>query len=161
MKFLRPPSLLLINNGCSSVFILLISVLALSLGSCKKSTDNNQNIPNVPVNFTIQLSLPAYTNLNSPGGSVEIPGVGYKGIVVYRMSIDNFVAFDMACSYDPLVSEAICHIDSSGIIMVDSHCGSKFGLTSGGSVVKGPATGPLKPYNVTADFSTNTLVVYN
>lgn len=156
--FRHSPAVSIINNVCSSVIILFTVV---ALGSCKKSTEADQNIPYVPVNFTIQLSLPAYTSLNAVGGSVEIPAVGYRGIVVYRSSIDLFVAFDMACSFDPTANGAICHIDSTGITMIDNNCGSKFSLASNGSVIKGPATRQLKPYNVTADFGSNTLVVYN
>lgn len=161
MKFCNNSLQTLFNNGKSIVFILFTVASFVTFEGCKKSNDADQNIPYVPVNFTIQLSLPAYTSLNSVGGSVEIPSVGYRGIVVYRISIDNFVAYDMACPYDPTVNGAICHVDSSGIIMVDNNCGSKFSLAGGGSIVNGPATRPLKPYNVQADFTSNTLVVFN
>jgi hypothetical protein len=142
-----------------SLSILFITGSFLLLASCKKSNVDDV-IPNVPVNFTIQLSLPGYSNLNSVGGSVEIPSAGYKGVVVYKRAIDDFVAYEMACTYDPTTDGAILHIDSSMISMVDNHCTSKFNMVDG-SVLKGPATRPMKQYNTQYDAGNNTVLVYN
>lgn len=126
--------------------------------SCKKSSQVD-SIPSVPVNLTVPLSLPQYSALNAIGNHVNING-GYKGIIIYRRTLDQFVAFERACPYDPTTSGAIVEADSSGILVVDRHCGSKFNLFDG-SVVNGPATRGLKPYNVDYDSGTQTLYIYN
>ena len=138
------------------IYALLLFII--TAFACRKDR-NDDLIPNVPVNFSIQLSLPGYSNLNSPGGSVEVPGVGYKGVVVYR-SIDGFVAFDMACPYDPSSSTGILHVDSSGIMMTDVNCGSRFNLTDG-SIVNGPTSRPMKRYNTEWDQGGNVVHIYN
>jgi hypothetical protein len=162
MKVNLPLFTRVFNNGCSKAYIFIAVCCFIFLSnSCKKSSTSESAIPNVPVNFTIQLSLPAYTNLNSPGGSVDIPSVGYRGIVVYRMTNDIFVAFDKACPYDFTASGSILVVDSSLINMIDYHCGSRFGLTSGGSVVHGPATKPMKQYGTTYDPGNNIVAVFN
>lgn len=121
--------------------------------SCKKNS-TDEVIPNVPVNLTIYLSLPQYSALNSIGNSVEVSG-GYRGIIVYRRSLQEFVAFDLACPYDP--SKGKMELDSSYISTIHTICGSKFSLYDG-SKISGPATRPMKQYN--ADYSSNDNAVY-
>ncbi len=136
----------------ATFFSLLISP------SCKKEK-NNGSIPNVSVNLSLALSLPEFAPLNSVGNSIEITG-GYKGILVYHRFQNEFVAFELACPYDPLEPEAIVEKDSSNVIGVDYHCGSKFYLTDG-SVLQGPANKPLKQYQTSFDAGTNSLYIYN
>ncbi len=133
-------------------------LLILFASGCKKDSPV-ATIPTVPVNITLSLTLPDYSILNSPGGAKEIYG-GYKGIIVYRRSISDFIAFDMACPYDPTTDGAILRIDSSGVTSVDAHCGSKFSLYDG-SVIHGPATSSMRPYQTEYSSSSNTLLIYN
>ena len=142
-----------------TLLLLTFSFATASFFSCKKS-DSNDTIPNVPVSFTISLSLPQYVTLNSVGGFVTIPEYGYKGIIVYRRSLEEFVSFDLACPYDPTVSNAKIEVDSSFITTVDRNCGSKFSLYDG-SVQHGPATRPMKQYNSVYEPSSNSVYVSN
>ncbi len=59
--------------------------------SCKKSSYHP--VPSVPFDITINLSLPSYISLQGVGGWAYVTG-GVQGIVVYRKSSDEFVAFD-------------------------------------------------------------------
>jgi hypothetical protein len=141
-----------------SLYRLTIPVLLLAfIFSCKKSTTVDR-IPTVPVNVTVYLNLPSYASLNSVGNHAIISG-GYKGIIVYRRSINEFAAYDLACPYDPSASGAILEVDSSGVTTVDRHCGSKFSLDYG-SIIKGPATAPMKAYHADYDGS-NSVYIYN
>ena len=97
----------------------------MAISSCRK--ENDSQIPNVPVNLTLYLSLPEYSALNSVGNSITING-GYKGIIVYRKSIDDFAAYDRACPYDPTASGSILNVDSSLVQVKDDKCGSRFSL---------------------------------
>lgn len=75
---------------------------------------------------------------------------GYKGIIVYRPQSDEFMAYERACPHDPLTEGARVEVETSGLIAVDSVCGSQFILTDG-SPIKGPASIPLKQYRTSWD----------
>jgi hypothetical protein len=140
-------------------FKILFAVFLIAIFSCKKNKIET-NIPNVPVNYTVYLSLPQFSNLNSVGGYAIIPDRGYRGIIVYRRAYEEFVAFDLACPYNPTATGAILEVDSSGVTMVDRHCGSKFSLAYG-SVSHGPATNSMKPYNADYSATNSTVLIYN
>ena len=89
-----------------------------------------------------------YQKLNTVGGWEYITG-GYNGIVVYRLSQDEFVAFDRACPYDYKNSCRIV-VESSFTTTIDSCCGSRF-LLNDGSPFKGPASVSLKKYKTYYD----------
>ena len=136
---------------------LLLPFILIASFSCKKSNVEDR-IPVVPVSVTIYLNLPSYSALNVVGNYAKVAG-GYRGIIVYRRSQTEFAAFDLACPYDPSAAGAVLEVDSSGVTMVDNHCGSKFSLAYG-SVLKGPATSPMKAYNTDYD-GNNIVYIYN
>ena len=140
------------------VFGFFLVIIIVASASCKKDK-NNGTIPNVTVNISIALSLPEFAALNSVGNSVIIQG-GYKGILVYHRFQNDFVAFELACPYDPLENNAVVEKDSSNVIGVDYNCGSKFYLTDG-SVLQGPASQSLKQYQTEFDGGSNSLYIYN
>lgn len=109
--------------------------------ACKKSTDQ---IPAASVDFYIYLTQPDFQTLNTVGNFVYVTG-GVKGIIVYHKTIDEFVAYERACPYDPNVSSAIVSVDSSGLGLVDYNCGSKYNILDG-SIVNGPTSYPLRQY---------------
>lgn len=123
--------------------------------SCRKDSSYDP-IPNVYVNLSLDLSSTLYVELSTIGGWVYLTG-GYKGIVVYRLSEYDFVAYDRACSYDPSNSCRL-EMDKSGLQLTDSCCGSQF-IILDGSVHTPPATAPLKAYNT--QFDGQYLRIYN
>jgi len=135
------------------LFILLFAGI-ISVISCKK---DNETVPNVSVNIVISTTDPSYSNLNAVGGWLYLIG-GSRGIIVYRYSIDEFMAYDRHCTYEPKETCAVVEVDQSGIIAEDSCCGSKFLLTDG-SVIDGPASILLKTYRTF--FDGNNLSIYN
>lgn len=130
--------------GISLIVVLLLS----SAWSCNKKVEH-ENIPNVAVNLYLDISSTLYIELSTIGGFVYVTG-GYKGIVIYRVSPDEFVAYDRACPFDPTLACARIEMDPSGITMTDSCCGSNFSVLDG-SIIKGPATQPLKRYHTQYD----------
>jgi hypothetical protein len=66
--------------------------------SCKKN--NSNPVPNVPFDLSIDISLPSYNSLNGVGGWCYVNG-GSRGIIVYRKTIEEFVAFDRQSPEDP------------------------------------------------------------
>ena len=142
-----------------TIKLFVIVLVITSSFSCKKNNNSDTQIPNVPVSFTVYLSLPQFVSLNSVGGYVTVVG-GYRGIIIYRRALEEFVSFDLACPFDPTVSGAKIQVDSSGITTVDPHCGSKFSLYDG-SVLHGPSTRPMKSYNSVYDSNNNSVYVSN
>lgn len=131
----------------SVVFNLIILVSLLSVLSCKD--EEHPYIPNVYVNLRLNINSTEYVELNSVGGWVYLTG-GYRGLIVYRLSSDEFVVFDRGCPYDTYADCARIEMEESGLICIDKCCGSRF-LIIDGSVMKGPATSPLKQYKSSFD----------
>lgn len=102
-------------------------------------------------------SSPSFVALNAVGGWLYVAG-GAKGILIYRKSNSEFMAYDRNCTYQPSDACAQVEVDSSNLIARDSCCGSEFLITDG-TVLKSPAALPLKQYQTT--FDGNTLHIFN
>ncbi len=123
------------------ISVLLLSSV-LSLNQCKKDTST---IPNTYVDLYVYLSQPIYANLNSVGNWSYLTNVGVKGIILYRKSTSDFVAYERSCPYDPNATNAKIEVDASNVIGVDHNCGSKFNLVDN-SILSGPAARQMKTY---------------
>ncbi len=134
-------------------FIVLIGLLIIG---CRR--DRNNVIPNVLVDIEFNINNPEYINLTAVGGSMYLSG-GSRGIVVYRLSQDEFVAMDRHCPYNPEDACGQVEFDSSSaVILKDNCCGSQFLITDG-SLQSGPATNSLKRYQTF--FDGTILRIYN
>ncbi len=124
--------------------ILIFLFVSIGINGCKK--DYNSKIPYAYVDFSINPT--SYIELNVPGGSIYIPGVGFGGIIIFRDLVDNinpFLAFDAACTFE--VSSVVrVKADGSGLATCPS-CKSQYILFGGASVAKAPAVEPLKQYH--------------
>jgi nitrite reductase/ring-hydroxylating ferredoxin subunit len=127
-------------------FAVLILISVLLFSSCQKDEDR---IPYVSVNVYIDINNANYNNLNAIGGYVYLTG-GYKGLIVYRASYESFVAIERACPYHPTGDCDRLVVDTSGLTVSDSVCGSRFLITDG-SIVNGPATRPAATYSTIFD----------
>ncbi len=120
------------------------------LVSCSKKNDTQQPvIPYVMVNFFIMPNTTQFIELNHIGGYVPVTG-GYRGIIIYRKSENEFMAFDRACAYDPTADSAQVRVDVSGITCYCPKCKSKYILLDG-SPYEGPTQWPLKQYRTNYD----------
>lgn len=128
--------------------IICLFALLLVFNSCKKGNENN--IPNVFVDIYIYTTDPIFNDLAAIGGWEYITG-GSRGILVTRTSLNEFIAFERHCPYNPSDPCGQVDVDStSAILAVDACCGSNF-LLADGSVVSGPGTAPLRRYQTTFD----------
>jgi len=128
--------------------LLVFSVVALI--SCSKKNQNQQpDIPYVVVNFSINPNSTQYIELNHVGGYVPVTG-GYKGIIIYRKSETEFMAYERACPYDPTADSSQVRVDASGITCHCPQCKSKYILLDG-SAYSGPTQWPLKQYRTNYD----------
>ena len=124
--------------------------------SCKKST--NHPIPSVPFDITINTSLPSYNSLQGVGGWTYVTG-GVQGIVVYRKSTDEFVAFDRK---SPIVSseckQPLTTNPDNFLQLEDTCTNAKFSLFDG-SPISGSEFG-LRQYQTQWNGS-STLRIFN
>ena len=102
-----------------------------------RCNEQQQNIPYVPVDFSVNVNLPAYIDLSVPSGHVLVNG-GSQGIVLYRYTLDQFVALDRHATAD-ISSNCQVEVAADGLILTDP-CGDSEWLIIDGSVVSGSAT---------------------
>lgn len=122
-----------------------LSLLFFSLilfSNCSK--DKESTVPSVPVNIRISLDNPAYSQLNSVGGSINLEG-GNRGIIVYRRGQSEFSAIERTCSYQSTDTCAYVSMDSTISTVGCKCCGSRFQLLDG-APIKGPANASLRLY---------------
>jgi len=135
---------------------LIIFILLFGLLSCSNTEDPNDILPDIPVNVTLYLNNPSNNNLLSVGGWVEKTG-GIKGIVVYHASIDNYLAYDLACPHLP-PSACTKMIIEDGLTMKCTCDETKFALALGGAPQSGTHF-PARQYRVIKDG--NSLIITN
>jgi nitrite reductase/ring-hydroxylating ferredoxin subunit len=144
-----------------TLFFIALS-LAASLSSCKKS--KNEVIPDVYVDFTIDLSDPEFVILNTFGENVTVnentnnygsraAGFAGNGIIIHS-GVDEFFAYDRTCPHDYAENGTIVriNIDSTNpLSAVCPVCKTKYGLPVNGTPTEGPGRYPLKNYKTSYD----------
>lgn len=144
--------------------------LVVALSRCKKDDGQQQlDIPNVPVNLTINMGLPQYLSLQSQGNWVYQNG-GARGIVIYHHFDDKFYALERNCPHQPLDSCATVTVENNNLFLRCGHykspndttwipcCNSQFSLEAG-FLLNGPARFALKQYRISQ--SGNLLYITN
>lgn len=138
--------------------ICTILFISLTFHSCVKENPVNALIPYVRVNFSINPNSIEYNNLNIVGNHAYVTG-GYRGIIIYHATLNNYIAFERTSPYNyPNDDNCRVSVDESGLIAVDPCSNTKYILLDG-SVYEGEGSLPLKQYRTTFD-GTN-LSVYN
>jgi nitrite reductase/ring-hydroxylating ferredoxin subunit len=94
--------------------------------------------------FTINLNLPEYQGLRT-NGYTEIDDIGVRGVIIYRVDSDTYVAYERNCSFQPNEACATVDIHISGLYMTDPCCNSTFDFATG-NPTGGPAWRPLRQY---------------
>ncbi len=116
-------------------------------------------MPSVAFDFQIDLTLPSYQELNNVGGWAYVSG-GIKGIVVYRQSLDVFVAWERMSPEDP---DNVCATglttDSTNFLQLRDACSGAVFSMYDGSPISGSDWG-LRKYQAIWNGS-NLLRIYN
>jgi nitrite reductase/ring-hydroxylating ferredoxin subunit len=140
--------------------ILIIALIAFSLTSCKKS--KNDVIPDVYVDFYINLSDPEFFVLTAPTNSKIITsatnnygpdaaGFDNNGIIVYRSAMDEFYAYDCTCPHDYAVNGLSIKVSVDFLSAICPKCSTSYSLEAGGTPISGPGRYPLKNYKTSFD----------
>lgn len=127
---------------------ILLGLTTIFLTACKKDKENPYSeIPEIKVNFTIQ---PNSTLDYIEIGSYAYYTGGYRGIIIYRTSPEDFKAYERACPYDAEESCAQVEVMADFLTAIDSCCMTKY-LLLDGTPTEGPGTLPLKQYQAIYD----------
>ena len=137
-------------------FFFIMLAFAAIVSSCNKKNDV---IPDVYVNFSLNLNDPEFVNLNGFGGSVTVDAhtnnwgtgaAGYNGNgIIICFGVEEFYAYDRTCPHDYVENDLSVKVNidpSNSTIAVCPKCGTKYGLTVGGTPASGVGRYPLKNY---------------
>ena len=140
------------------IHFFFFSIVFLLFMGCKKNGNQNP-IPSIPFDITINIEFPSYSSLIGVGGWTYVVG-GSKGIIVYRKSVDQFVAFDRQSPKDinNTCSSALTPDSTNFLQLIDICSGAKFSLYDG-SAISGSEFG-LRQYQTVWN-GTNSLRIYN
>jgi len=141
-------------------FIIILLALVFIVSRCNKDNDGNNSsqVPNVPTDIIININLPSYNALSNVGGFAYVQG-GSQGIVVYRVGLDQFAAFDRHCTYQ--VSEGCAIVVDEGNLAIDEECCESVFEIINGTPVEGLAERPLYQYNTQFNPNANTVRIFN
>lgn len=133
--------------------ILIVTLLVTS--SCNKKNDV---IPDVVVDFYLDLDDPRFISLNAIGGSITVnsstnnehyaSGFSGSGIIVTR-GVDEFFAYDRTCPHDYALDGAVVKVEIDNTVFAKAvcpKCKSTFELISFGTPSSGVSRYPLKNY---------------
>lgn len=134
-------------------FWILIAFVSI-LFSCSDNgvSNKNPNIPSYPVNLTVDMNLPAYSNLKFASNGIIVPNYGAKGIIIFNTG-SSYNAFDAACP-NQVVTSCIA-MTINGINAVCSCDKTEYSLFTG----LGGKEYPLKQYRV--EVGGSVIHVYN
>ena len=144
------------------IFFSIAIVLAVMLSSCNKKNDV---IPDVTVDFSLDINDPEFTDLSSFGGialinsktnNLGIYAAGYdgNGIIIFAGVDNEYYAYDRTCPHD-YVSGGLSikvNIDpSNSLNAICPQCNTNYALAAGGTPSKGVGRYPLKNYKTSFD----------
>jgi nitrite reductase/ring-hydroxylating ferredoxin subunit len=143
-------------------FFLIPMVIAITLSSCNKKNDV---IPDVTVDFSLDINDPQFVNLTALGGSDTInastnnyghsaAGFGGNGIIIYRGVDDEFFAYDRTCPHDYAVNGLSIKVNIDPLNSLNAicpKCGTNYSLSVGGTPSSGIGRYPLKNYRTSFD----------
>ncbi len=140
------------------IFLVLAAVLIQS--SCEKN--RLHPVPHFQFDIVINLTLPSYQSLSGVGGWAYVSGAGSKGIIVYRRSVGEFVAFDR---HSPADLEGTCDsgliTNPDNFLVLDDPCSDNQFSLFDGSIISGDVEWGLRPYWAEINAQQDRLRIYN
>ncbi len=138
---------------------LIVTLTILALVSCNRKS--NDVIPDVYVDFRINLYDPQFVNLTAIGGAIAVdkntnnigyPAAGFNenGIIIYS-GPDEFYAYDRTCPHDYVVNGKSIRVNIDFIQAVCPECATSYALSATGTPSSGIGRYPLKNYRTSFD----------
>jgi nitrite reductase/ring-hydroxylating ferredoxin subunit len=147
-----------VKSGSKIGFFLFIMAFAISMNSCSKA--KNDVIPDVYVNFTLDITDPEFVNLTAIGSDTinaqtnnwgsGASGFNGNGIIIYNGG-DGFYAFDRTCPHDYDINGLSVKVKIDFTIATCPVCGTVYSLSASGTPASGVGRYPLKNYRTSFD----------
>ena len=126
---------------------LFCGLLILSMMSCDK---DKYEFPNANVNLFLYPNNPEFNGLHVPENWAYVNG-GVNGILVYNNAIEGYIAYDRACTNDPLNSCEQIFVDTENLNTLSCNCCDSQYFIFDGSVIQGPSVQALHRYRTYFD----------
>jgi nitrite reductase/ring-hydroxylating ferredoxin subunit len=147
-----------VTSGSKIGFFLFAIIIAITLSSCNKN--KNDVIPDVYVDFTLDLYDPLFVNLVAIGSDTvdaqtnnwgsSAAGFDGNGIIVYNGG-DDFYAYDRTCPHDYSVNGLSVKVNIDFTVAFCPKCGTTYSLSASGTPASGKGRYPLKNYRTSYD----------
>ena len=72
-------------------------MLFILIGCSNDALERNPFLPAMRFSIPINLSLPQYDNLRFTGGAILLPNYGHKGIIVFNLNGNSYLAWEASC----------------------------------------------------------------
>ncbi|WP_107037210.1 Rieske (2Fe-2S) protein [Brumimicrobium mesophilum] len=126
---------------------ILFFFITATLLSCSKNKQHP--IPYYSFDANVNLTLPSYADLQGIGGWAYVSGIGSKGVIVYRQSLNVFVAFDR---HSPAEGSFDCETgltpDPNNFLILNDPCSNAQFSLYDGSIIGGDTKWGLRSYLV-------------
>jgi nitrite reductase/ring-hydroxylating ferredoxin subunit len=147
-------------TGSNLRFFFLSLLLLFAQTACEKN--KNDVIPDVYVNFYLDLNDPEFFDLNAVANHFIVTsltnnigsnaaGFSGNGIIVYHSMPGEYLAYDRTCPHDYVNGGESVKVNIDGIYAVCPECETNYALPSGGTPSSGPGKYPLKNYRTSFD----------
>ena len=87
----------IVAYGLENIIKLSIFITCLFISCDKNSVIRNPFLPELDFEFSINLNFPLYNDLKFTGGSVLINDFGHKGVILYNLNNNNYLAWEASC----------------------------------------------------------------
>ena len=141
-----------------NIIVLILSAFLIT-NSCGNRQDTVSCFPSSPINVTLNLSLPAYQNLQNVGGYIYVneQSSGTRGLIVVRTT-NSFKAYDRNAPHICPDTNTTLEVQNTTKIICPKD-GATWILITGEPINISQV--PPKTYPVNYDSSTNILSIYN
>ena len=87
----------IVANGFKNIIKFSIFIICIFISCNKNSVIRNPFLPELDFEFSINLNLPLYNDLKFTGGSLLINDFGHKGVILYNLNNNNYLAWEASC----------------------------------------------------------------
>ena len=148
----------IVANGFKNIIKFSIFIICIFISCNKNSVIRNPFLPELDFEFSINLNLPLYNNLKFTGGSILIDNFGHKGIIIYTLNNNNYLAWEASC---PNEKPSNCSTMEIQGLQAECKCNSNLYSLANGQPLK---INTSNSYPMVAYFtqkSGNSLRIYN
>ena len=87
----------IVKNSFKNVIKFTILINFIFITCSKDLLNRNPFLNELDFEFSINLNLPLYNDLKFTGGSVMINEFGHRGIILYNINNNNYLAWEASC----------------------------------------------------------------